>query len=320
MRNRPICRRSGFTLIELLVVISIILVLAALTAGTVFRVLAGQSQKRTETTLKKLQTGLEGQWQAVIDSTKDELTSGGGSLNSANSYLYSYAKSLSAGDPSKLRAIYIKFRLTQEFPTSFAEALTPNQYVSAGKQAYANALAGATPPGEPYESAICLYLAINQGRRGATFSVDDVGPSYVASRQCGSVGLNYFVDSYGQPITFERWADQSDSANLIAELSAPPYAPPLNMQLTPTNLTGTLSADKDDPEGALYRLRNNWTQTQMNEVALVLGNGNPSLHPINASMPQNLGFIIRSSGPNKKYYDGDDLLGYRLMKEGQRGN
>jgi prepilin-type N-terminal cleavage/methylation domain-containing protein len=287
-------RRPAFTLIELLVVIAIIAILAALVAGAVFRVMASQAIKRSEATVKKIQTGLSGQWQAVIDNVKDELKSPPTSGTDYKMNAYLSAKNLANGDPARMRALYVKLRLIQEFPQSFAEAL------ASGKQTYLTAISGAPSPGPTVESAVCLYLAINQGRRGATFNNEDVGPGSVKSVPGGAGTLNYYVDAWGQPITYQRWIT-NDSDPLVAELSAPPYAPTQG------------SKDKDDPEGALYTAKTGWNQTNMNQAAQVVG------HPITAGQPLNRGPVVRSAGPNKNLGDGDDILGFRLMKEGQRG-
>jgi prepilin-type N-terminal cleavage/methylation domain-containing protein len=300
-------RRSGFTLIELLVVIAIIAILLALTAGAVFRVSASQAIKRSETTVKKIQVGLEGQWKATIDNAKDELRSPPIDPNDYRYGVYGYAKGLAGGDPARLRAIYIKLRLIQEFPTSFAEAVAPAGGTLGAKPTYVTALSGATAPGAPYESAICLYLAINQGRRGQTFNNEDLGAGSVKSMQCGSASLNYFVDAWGGPITFDRWI-ANDADPLVADLSQSPYVP-----TNVNSYTGSPNFDKEDPESALYIAKSNWSQNNMNNVAAVVG------HPITQNAPRNRGFVIRSPGPNKNYFDGDDILGYRLMKEGQRG-
>ena len=302
-------RRAGFTLIELLVVIAIIAVLGSLLAGAVFRITASQSQKRTEATLKKLQTGLSGQWQAVVDSTKDELKNNGGDPKSVNFLIYNFAQGLAINDPSRARALYIKFRLKQEFPQTFTEALNPIPSLAknAAKPTYTVALTGAVSPGAQLESAMCLYLALNQGRRGATFSAEDVGAGSVKSQMCGNVSLSFFVDAWGQPITFERW---STDATIIAELSAPPYTPSAG------------SADKEDPDAALYKAKGNWTAANAATAAAELSKpaGSPP-HPISFAVgAQNLGFVIRSTGPNKNFGDGDDILGFRLMKEGSRGS
>jgi prepilin-type N-terminal cleavage/methylation domain-containing protein len=285
-------RRAAFTLIELLVVIAIIAILAALVAGAVFRVMASQSVKRSEATVKKIQTGLSGQWQAVIDDVKDELKSPPTSGTDYRMNAYLTAKGLANGDPARMRALYVKLRLIQEFPQSFAEAL------ASGKQTYWTAINGAPSPGPVVESAVCLYLAINQGRRGATFNNEDVGPGSVKSVPGGAGTLNYYVDAWGSPITFERWTSDQ---NLVGELSQSPYAP------------SQWSKDKDDPEGALYTAKSNWGQNNMNQAAQVIG------HPIAAGQPLNRGPVVRSAGPNRNYADGDDILGFRLMKEGQRG-
>ena len=67
--------RRGFTAIELLIVVAIIGLLAAMTAGAVFRTLRSQDASYTEATLTKLASLLENHWSAVVDAAKRDYDS-----------------------------------------------------------------------------------------------------------------------------------------------------------------------------------------------------------------------------------------------------
>src|SRR5438105_3266921 len=101
--------RPGFTLVELLVVVAIIGVLAALTASATVGVLSSQKQSNTSLTIQTLMGVLDQQWQAVIDQANKEAIPDGVLL-------------MAGSNAPRARVIWIKLRLKQEFPMSYAEA------------------------------------------------------------------------------------------------------------------------------------------------------------------------------------------------------
>src|SRR5262249_5249089 len=152
--------RSGFTLIELLVVILIISILVALTASAVAQVMMSQQVRATETTLQKLASGLDQQWQAEIDQAKDEYRTGQVDANLATA---------AGGNPDVARNLWIMLRLQQEFPTTFAAARSPTTYTANNvtvtlqpRPAYVRAVQGLNPnPALPtWESSVCLVMAL----------------------------------------------------------------------------------------------------------------------------------------------------------------
>src|SRR5215471_17902198 len=102
-------RRSGMTLIELLVVIVIIGLLLTISAATAMRVLARQKSSNTETLITTLARALNQHWMAVVDQAKTESIPPG-------------VLTLAGNDDRRARVIWIKLRLRQEFPMTFAEA------------------------------------------------------------------------------------------------------------------------------------------------------------------------------------------------------
>ncbi len=180
--------RDGFTLIELLVVVAIIAVLLALTATAVFRVLFSQTAGATRTTLKKLDTALIQQHEAAVDAARDTFRAQGASVFGDNS--------------DKNQQAYLREVLTIEFPVSFAEVNNAQAHVPT-KSSYRQGIALApSAAGNPnLEGAVCLYLALTQGRRGMTFNLEEaVGNSSI--RQIDNAKV--VVDSWGTPVRMGR--------------------------------------------------------------------------------------------------------------------
>jgi len=281
--------RAGFTLLELLVVIAIIGILAALAAGAYFRVSAAQQLKRSEATVKKIATGFQSQWNAVIDDVKDEIKNG----KASNTNLLS----LTGQDRDRVNAAWLKMRLRQEFPQTFDDvnSLGYSSYGLTAKQAY-NEVFGLTSDTtasdyQGKESAILLYLALKQNRRGAGMNADDLGPNTVGTISYKGKNFNVFVDAWGTPICFERWGTTPYlNTAALNELTAAPY------------VHSTSQADSQDPFGKIA----NWSPAA---AILRLRTDGKNFTP-----------VIYSQGPDKSPNSNDDILSFRLLREGQRGN
>src|SRR5262245_24713302 len=115
-------RRSGFTLIEVLVVVGILAILGALVSSATFRVLESQRENRSEATIRTLGQALEQHWQKAVDQANKEVIP---------DWVFDVAGRDPGGNAAKdlpnyvqrARVIWIKIRLKQEFPMSFAEAI-----------------------------------------------------------------------------------------------------------------------------------------------------------------------------------------------------
>jgi prepilin-type N-terminal cleavage/methylation domain-containing protein len=192
--------RSGFTLVELLVVIAIIAVLAALTVGAVMRVIGTQSQKSTQLLVAKLGTALNQQWQAVVDQANKE----------PDSYFLNNATimGMANNDPGTARVIYVKFRLKQQFPESFSEALNPGGGLSADPY-YTAALTGAPAVPANMQQAVCLALALKNSSRGSVYNVDNLSPREIGNVP-GSTTLQYLMDDWKVPIQFTKFGGASN--------------------------------------------------------------------------------------------------------------
>jgi prepilin-type N-terminal cleavage/methylation domain-containing protein len=304
--------RAGFTIIELLVVIAIIAVLAALSLGAYFRVLATQYVKQSETTVRKISTGLEAQWTAVLDDAQAEIKNG-----QANALLTAPGVN---SNPDMAQALYLKLRLRQEFPQTFKEAnpavYNPGlqtlltTYGIKPKTIYASTIGNNPAQGSDLtkESAILLYLALTQTRRGATFKASDAGGGAVGTLSYGNAEFPVFIDAWGTYICFERWSSQPNrnapnppgtlahglSLNTLeTELSQPPYG----------------TRDTTDPFG---KLTNSGLMTAF-QLAVVPGS--PTAWPNYNYAP-----VVYSFGPDKYCQTTDDILSFRLSIAGQKGN
>src|SRR4051812_37835853 len=106
-------RPAGFTLIELLVVISIIALLAAISASAVVRVRASQQAKSNDMTVDKIQKALDQQWKAVVDDVKAK-----NGKRSVPPTVVTFCQ----GDEKRAEALWIYMQLRNEFPETVVEA------------------------------------------------------------------------------------------------------------------------------------------------------------------------------------------------------
>src|SRR5262249_47702093 len=146
-------RRGAFTLVELLVVLSIIAILIALSAAATLRFLGVQPATDTRTQLQRLDSTLRTQWSAVADQARKE---------PIPADIRPAIEAIAGGDTERTRVIWVKLRLKQAFPTSFAEALNPAPLQALpAYQSFLTQLqyTAQTPPG-PFDSAACLLMAL----------------------------------------------------------------------------------------------------------------------------------------------------------------
>jgi prepilin-type N-terminal cleavage/methylation domain-containing protein len=266
MKTHTLGRRTGFTLIELLAVIAIVAALLALTVGTYFRVRNTQENKTAEAMVGKIGSALDRHTRAVVDQASEEFRYG----NIPNPLVLSL---IAGGDPNRARILYIKLRIKQEFPATFAEALaktpvdaaqigpvtiggTPYTYSLPAKAIYFQKLKGGTgltSVGAAEDSAACLRMAMGVARRGESeLSEESIGAQGNTTIAYGSVTLPVYSDTWGRPIGFCRWPTG------CVELSSAPYS----------------GADPQDPENLLNA---GWlnTYSPADQVTIV-----SQLHPL----------------------------------------
>jgi prepilin-type N-terminal cleavage/methylation domain-containing protein len=194
-------RRGGFTLIELLVVIAIIGVLASLTVAGVFKVVDSRRRSNTESATQTVHGVLQSHWKFVIEEAKKESD-------------LSPVLGLADNDLRRARAIWIKLRLIEAFPRSFAEINNPTaatnpirlipsarrKYTSTYQRAIAQRSVAFTLPAN--ESAACLLLALSVPRGGQTLQLENLSSS---AMDTDNDGIKELVDGWGRALTFFRF-------------------------------------------------------------------------------------------------------------------
>ncbi|NBO91613.1 MAG: hypothetical protein EBV06_04760 [Planctomycetia bacterium] len=226
--------RHAFSLIELIIIISIIAVLLTLTASAAFRLLGASGTGATRTLLMRLETRLRQQMTVKADRARETPIP----AEFRNDPVFG---PLITTYPDLAKVIYVKLRLKADFPVTFREALDPSggkgivrpipAYVQFLKQRNVTlASLGATP--QPYESSVCLYMALRHGQDTTTDEETGTGGSV---KQVN--GFECFVDAWGTPLIFCRTPiGGTNGASLLG--SAPngfdDPSDPKNLLLTPS--------------------------------------------------------------------------------------
>lgn len=317
-------RRSGFSLIEILIVIGLLALLAAIGVGAYFRVQAGAEVQATEGTLNKLNVGIMAKWKAVVDQATREAQAG-----KIPQAVRDYTNDGATPNPERARVVWTYMRLKNEFPTSKAEAAADIVVGATTVLPHRRIFDSVVATGNPAEeSAACLYAAlVKGGSGGATFDADPL-----RNQTKESAAGTIFVDTWGKPIAFARMA-------YTPELNAPPYAP---------KRSSVASLDPIDPKGKLggwANLSDFWQKMTAGHYAYSLANppyptatsttfpfSSPPAHP---GAEANWIATPISAGPDgpdiadvnagnpfagADLFSGDNLVGFRLRKEGQRGD
>jgi prepilin-type N-terminal cleavage/methylation domain-containing protein len=306
-------RRRGFTLIELLVVMALIAILAAIAAGAFFRVRASSEVSSTQSTLEKLNAGIDRKWKAVLDNAAIE------AKNTPASF-----QNFCGNDPDRIRIVYTYLKLKHEFPTTFEEATTPVTLAGLTLPPRTGTFAPLTTTytrqptstqlRREQDSAACLFLILTATGSGG--EVFDVTP--LQSQVDTVAGVQMFVDAWGRPIIFVRQA-------YLAELNGPPYLP-----------ASVTLRDPLDPIGRLTQFTTTWTTTSRDtfwtEVRRDYMPGSGHGMPRSYSGTVNWVPTCVSGGPNEdlsQSYLGsgtasdpgnDNLISFRLRRAGAKGN
>lgn len=197
-------RRSGFTLIELMLVITIIGIMAGLSIGVTRQVYHTARVSKTEATITKIDMALLSMY-ADYENRRVPSPNFGSNNN------------VQAQVTQAARLWFLRDMIRMEMPTNVVEAtadpvrfkfkygtgandVTGNWVacdVSPLQQLYVKALSNCNGD---YESAKCLYLVIMYGNPEfrEMFSDNEITTD--------EDGLSYFIDGWGNPIYFLRWA------------------------------------------------------------------------------------------------------------------
>ena len=315
-------RRRGVSLIELLVVVALIGLLSALSAGAVIRLRAAQDQNNAEGTLSKVHSNLQSRWSAVLDQAKKDVPQ-------------ALVDGLAEGDKDRAIAIWSYAKLQNEFPQNFVEAtrninfgvgaiLTPRKVFETIATNPANA---SLTPEEQSAVLICAALS-STGTSGNAMGTDGI-QNQMSPIGTGNVGPNCFKDSWGNPIVFVRHAGENPRN---AEIDSEPFLRAVTVKnaslATPPVITDFVVHNPLDPTGKLVnRTGNTWTFPNKKTTLGQLGYKGFTQFP-------NFNFVptLISAGKNKKLgtattmiAGGDDdandnILSFRLRREGDRGN
>jgi prepilin-type N-terminal cleavage/methylation domain-containing protein len=277
--------RKGFTLIELLVVMTIIAVLVSLVASATMRIIGVQQEKATETVTHKIGSALDKHWKAVIAAANQE------SFDNDAIFplqVITPLKSLAAGDEQRMRVLWIKLRLKQEFPMSFSEIVNPVPNWLPAKATYRAAIPTDQTrwPSLEEQNSACLLLAVSAARGGIITNLEDFGANAISTAYdpvSRTIAYKILVDTWNKPIVFCRWP----TANQEVDNSNP----------AKTGITATKFRDSEDPTGKLLDAA--WNNANWNTFE----NG-WQLHSIrknNAPYAYYTTPVVWSAGPDRKY-------------------
>lgn len=313
---RPATARPGFTLVEMLMVVTIVTILLALTVVGLQKATDSQKNRTSREQVYKLQQSLDVEYQRVLEACRNDQ-----GAQRIPQQVVAYCDN----DANRALAVWTAMKLRQQFPDSFAEAVTPFTgipgYSLTANQAFASVSglgsAAATPAPDPNEKAALLYLILAtksvSGGGAMASSADDLGLQMTVT--IGNKPFKAFVDAWGRPVFFNRWFGTgvaSNPAESDLQTNAEYYG----------SLNQFNAANKDplDPRNLVI----GWKDAS--------GQTNPKLAQMAAGPPGGLSFTglnrtptVYSLGkdPNPTAQDSehpgpaDDIIGFRLRRAGK---
>jgi prepilin-type N-terminal cleavage/methylation domain-containing protein len=327
--HRTVARRRGFTLVELLLVVALMAVLVALSTGAYFRIRASELVRATEATESKLNTLMDKRWTAIRDQADSDLKTGTPAVGAVLQF--------AGNDKDRARTIWTYLKFKNEFPTTVTEACSPVtlptgfvvfQPRSVFTQQFGGA--GTTGTNTPEESAAVFYLALTAtGNRGETVGPDgtqqqtgDVSVSVTPPSGTQAVKtMRAYMDSWGNPIMFVRMAstDEVNNSPYVRTTGSAnkDFLDPLGKLLTPS-ASWTAPPSTPSPTSMLDLF---WAKVMQNHIKA--GMGTLNLETSYSVPARNWVPTVISMGPNKKwdgFFDEDNIVSYRLRREGNRGD
>ncbi len=268
--------RPAFTLIEMLVVIAIIAILAAMVAVGTIKVIASQRGSNTQNAMRTIQKVLNEHWEDVVSKAKKE-TGIEGSYAAIDSV---FGADSTGGERNRI--IWIKMRLMEAFPITYAEIQKPYPYTSGIIPAnmrrhngtYLKTIGSKTADsaGGTTESSACLYMALSISRNGTALNLDNLGSATVADTD--GDGMLEYIDAWGKPLTFYRFPTNNQALQDTDPNPSSPYA------------------DPTDPQGFLFNWKKGKGRTTFRNSV------HPIASPFNAAAAAYVRPTIVSSGPD----------------------
>jgi len=323
--------RAGFTLIELLVVVAILALLAALVAAGIARVKEAQQARVSDQTLTKLQLALDKQWKAVCDQCRDDRR------NKADVFQTKILP-FCGNDPDRAEALWMFINLRRDLPQTFSESRgdpcpnlaqrngtapfsapgdsrrgtwlwypqnvnTPADFIVPARNTFNSVPTTDTGTADEMSAALLFLILTERGARGTTFAADDAMQGAQMSFNVGGPSgpvFSAFKDGFGSPVPFVRFFQHP-------ELDQPPYV-----------RAGLTITDPLDPIGRLK----NWADTNKKAAAQVA--------VADTFNGRNRMATVYSFGANKvpdrdalgalnPLGMSDDAFGYRVLRQGNRG-
>ncbi len=242
-------RERGFTLAELLTVIVIIALLAGMTLAVQRASVQSARRYRTQMTIKKIDTVLSSLYESYqyrkVDLSYYFEPDPRVAFDALNYYGCSLQNSSEITNLHRmmLRTLELRKHLVLEFPTSIEEVFAeyPGELPALNQSYRAVVKDGVT-------NAELLYLIVMNGDPEARGMFQD---SEIAMREGGG---NYFVDGWGNPICFLRWAPAFASSSR-QPLPNPAYTQPNEGNIAPG-------------EGTVVQAFHRYQQAQMGIIRL----------------------------------------------------
>jgi hypothetical protein len=226
----------------MLIVVVIVIILVALSAGAYFYWIGAQQRSNSEGTIRTVNTMLGKHWTYVVEEAKKESPSAA-------------VLSLAGGDQPRAQVLWIKARLVEAFPISYAEINSCPMYASIPgigapaipsamrkyNRTYQKTLGTTVSNNAATESAASLLIALSASRGGNRLVPDTLGAAVVDT---DNDGIPELVDGWRTALGFYRFAWNNPV------LQAPPVFP------FPAGSKQARFADPQDPAGTL--LNSTW--------------------------------------------------------------